>query len=339
MQAIFLVKKGEADKAFEFRDVPKPVPAKDEVIIKVEYSGLNFADTLARKGIYRDAPPTPCILGYDVSGTIDSIGSNVEYLKPGDRVTSFTHFGGYAEYAAAKSIGVIKIPDELDGASATALTTQFATAYYCIAEATNLHEGDSVLIHAAAGGVGTALVQYALYKKCIVFATAGSDEKTYMLRKAGVQYPINYRKENYIEIIKQHTAEKGVDAIFDSLGGKYVKDGIRLLNSGGRIICIGAAEMSNSTNWFYQLKTGLAFGIYHPAQFIIPSKSFIGVNMLRIADNKPLLLKGCLDGVFELYNKGVFKPFVGRIFQAQEIAKAHEHIESRASVGKIVIKW
>lgn len=339
MKAIYLIRKGTAGKAFEFREVPKPEPADDEVVIKVEYSGLNFADTLARKGLYKDAPPIPCVLGYDVSGTIESAGKSINNFKPGDRVASFTRFGGYAQYVAAKGIGVVKIPDNLDGASATALTTQFVTAYYCSAEITNLHEGDNVLIHAAAGGVGTALTQYALYKKCVVFATAGSQEKIAMLKNRGVQFPINYRNENYLDIIKQQIKNKGIDVIFDSIGGKYVKDGIKLLGSGGRIVCFGAAEMSNHTNPLYQLKTGLAFGFYHPAQFIIPSKSLIGVNMLRIADDKPLLLKRCLDDVIDLYKKGIFKPLVGKTFPASEIAKAHEHIEQRESVGKVTIKW
>jgi NADPH:quinone reductase-like Zn-dependent oxidoreductase len=337
MKAIYLIRKGAAEKAFEFRDVAKPVPKENEVVIKVEYSGLNFADTLARRGMYRDAPPMPCVLGYDVSGIIDAVGNKVISLKPGDRVTSFTHFGGYAEYAVTNEMGAVKIPDSLDGAAATALATQYGTAYYCSAEATNMNEGDTVLIHAAAGGVGTALTQYALYKKCIVFATAGSDEKIAMLKKAGVQYPINYRKEDYKDVIKRNA--KGIDVIFESLGGKYVKDGIKLLNPGGRIICFGAAEMSNSTNPFYQLKTGLAFGFYHPAQFIMPSKSIIGVNMLAIADNKPLVLKRCLEGVMELYNKNIFKPFAGKVFPANEVAKAHEYIESRASTGKVAIRW
>ncbi len=152
-----------------------------------------------------------------------------------------------------------------------------------------------------------------------------------------MQYPINYRKENYKDVIKKNA--KGIDVIFESLGGKYVKDGIKLLNPGGRIVCFGAAEMSTSSNPFHQLKTGLAFGFYHPAQFIMPSKSIIGVNMLAIADNKPLVLKRCLEGVMELYNKNVFKPFAGKVFPAAEIAKAHEYIESRASTGKVAIKW
>jgi NADPH:quinone reductase-like Zn-dependent oxidoreductase len=337
MQAIVLVKAGLADKAFEFREMPKPVIADEEVLIKVEYSGLNFADTLARKGLYRDAPPMPCVLGYDVSGIIDSVGNKITHLKKGDRVTAFTRFGGYAEYVSTKSTGAVKIPDTLDGAAATALATQYVTAHYCCFEAINLHEGDKVLIHAAAGGVGTAQVQFALYKKCIVFGTAGSDEKVEMLKKAGVQHPINYRKQNYIDVIKQ--VDKGVDVVFDSLGGKYVKEGINLLNAGGKIVCIGAAEMSDKTNVFSKAKTGLAFGIYHPAQFIIPSKSFIGVNMLRIADEKPEILQHCLEETVKLYLQGVCKPFAGNVFPAKDIAKAHQMIENRRSVGKVAIKW
>ncbi len=338
MKSIYLIKKGNAAEAFEFRETPKPAPADDEVIIQVEYSGLNFADILARKGMYKEAPPIPCVLGYDVSGTIESAGKNINGLKPGDRVAAFTRFGGYSEYVAASGMGVVKIPDTLDGATADALTTQYVTAFYCAAETTNLHEGDSVLIHAAAGGVGTALVQYALYKKCTVFATAGSAVKVEMLNKTGVQYAINYRKDDYRSVIKNH-APGGLDAIFDSLGGRFVKDGIRLLSAGGRIICFGAAEMSGSSSIFHQIKTGLAFGFYHPAQFIIPSKSLIGVNMLRIADTRPVVLKRCMEEVMGLYNKGVFKPLIGKIFPASEIAKAHEYVESRESIGKVLIKW
>lgn len=308
-------------------------------MIKVQYSGINFADTLARKGLYRDAPPIPCVLGYDVSGVVDSVGNKVTNLKAGDRVTAFTRFGGYAEYVATKAMGAVKIPDSLDGAAATALITQFGTAYYCCFEGAKLYEGDNVLIHAAAGGVGTALVQFALYNKCIVFGTAGSDEKIELLKKAGVQYPINYRKQNYLEAINQATNGKGIDAVFDSLGGRYVKEGIKLLRPGGKIVCIGAAEMSDKTNVFSKAKTGLAFGIYHPAQFIIPSKSFIGVNMLRIADEKPQILQHCLEGTIALYQQGVCKPFVGKVFHAKEIAKAHQLLESRQSTGKIVIQW
>jgi len=339
MKAIYLVKNGSANSAFEFREVPKPSVADDEVLIKVSYSGLNFADTLARKGIYRDAPAIPCVLGYDVSGTIEEAGAKVTHLKKGDKVAAFTHFGGYAEYAITKAIGAVKLPEGVDMAAATALTTQYGTAYYCSIYITNLYEGDKVLIHAAAGGVGTAFVQLALHKKCVVFATAGSDEKVDMLKKAGVHHAINYRKENYIDIINRVTEGKGVDAIFDSLGGKYVKEGIKLLSPGGRIICIGAAEMSNKTNPISKIITGLAFGFYHPAQFIIPSKSLIGVNMLRISEYKPLVLQHCLQGIVKLYEAGALKPIVGKVFPAGEIGKAHELLESRASTGKVVIQW
>ena len=164
MKAIYIVKYGSANEAFEFRETPKPVPKAGEVLVKVEGFGLNFADVMARKGMYEDAPPIPSLIGYDVVGIVERVGSNVTNVLEGDRVTALTRFGGYAEFALTDCRAVAKISDSLSITVGTALTTQFCTAYYCAAEAVNLFEGDRVLIHSAAGGVGTALMQYALHK-------------------------------------------------------------------------------------------------------------------------------------------------------------------------------
>ena len=166
MRAIYIVKHGDADDAFEIRETPMPVPNPGQVLIKVEGFGLNFADVMARKGMYKEAPSTPSLIGYDVCGTVERIGSNVTDVAEGDRVTALTRFGGYAEYALTDARAVAKIPDHINIAEATTLTTQYCTAYYCAAEMVNLFEGDKVLIHSAAGGVGTALLQYAKYKGC-----------------------------------------------------------------------------------------------------------------------------------------------------------------------------
>jgi len=203
MKAIVLTKTGSPDKAFEIRELPVPIICENDVLVKVAFSGLNFADVMARKGMYKAAPPLPSVLGYDVSGTIEAIGKNVTNVAPGDKVFAITRFGGYAQYAVCNAMAVAKIPANIDMASATALATQFTTAWFSAGEMVNLHEGDTVLIHAAAGGVGTALTQYALHKKCIVFATAGSDEKIKMLEKAGVHVAINYRKEKFEKVVMQ----------------------------------------------------------------------------------------------------------------------------------------
>jgi NADPH2:quinone reductase len=127
MQAIYIVKHGSAEESFQFRETPKPVPKPGEVLVKVEGFGLNFADVMARKGMYRDAPPMPSLIGYDVCGTVERLGSNVTNVAEGDRVTAMTRFGGYAEYALTDARAVAKIPANINAAEATALTTQYCT--------------------------------------------------------------------------------------------------------------------------------------------------------------------------------------------------------------------
>ena len=164
MKAAVLVRKGDPSRAFEIREVPDPKIKDGEVLIKVEGFGLNFADVMARLGLYADAPPMPSVLGYDVTGRVTAVAPDITHLQVGDRVTAMTRFGGYAEYVAAMGMGTARIAEDMPVGEATALTTQYCTAYYAAAEVVNLHEGDRVLIHSAAGGVGTALLQHAKYK-------------------------------------------------------------------------------------------------------------------------------------------------------------------------------
>lgn len=338
MKAIVLIKAGNAATAFEVREITKPQPQNEEVLIKVAAFGLNFADVMARKGMYKDAPPLPAILGYDVAGIVEAIGENVSTIKIGDRVTAMTRFGGYAEYAVTNASAVAVIPDNIDNATATALTTQYCTAYYAAAEMVNLHEGDKVLIQSGAGGVGTALIQYAKYKQCEIFATAGSDTKLNYLSSLGVHHPINYSVKDFEKEIKSLTEGKGVDVIFDAVGGISVKKGFRSLATGGRIVCYGAADMTGK-NLFGKLKTALDFGFYHPAMLIAPSKTIIGINMLHIADNKPSVIKHCLEEVVHLASQHVFAPTLSKVFNSTDIAVAHDYLEKRKSIGKVVMEW
>ena len=338
MKAILLIKTGNAATAFEIREVEKPSPQDGEVLIKVKAFGLNFADVMARNGMYKEAPPLPAILGYDVAGIVEAIGNHVLNVKVGDRVTAMTRFGGYAAYAVTKASAVTVIPDSIDFAAATALTTQYCTAYYAAAEMMNLHAGDKVLIQSGAGGVGTALIQYAKYKQCEIFATAGSEAKLNYLYSIGVHHPINYVTQDFEKEINLLTTGKGVDAIFDAVGGLSVKKGFRLLAPGGRIACYGAASMSGK-NLLGKLKSALQFGFYHPVMMISPSKSMIGINMLRIADNKSDILQRCLEAVILLAEKGIFAPMVSKVFHAEEIAKAHDYLGNRDSMGKVVLEW
>lgn len=338
MKAVVLIKNGSAFKAFEIREIPKPSVMQGEVLIKVAAFGLNFADVMARNGMYKEAPPLPAVLGYDVAGTIEEIGDGVQNLKKGDRVTAMTRFGGYAAYAVTNASAVAIIPDQLDAATATALTTQYCTAFYAASEMVNLHNGNKVLIQSGAGGVGTALIQFAKYKQCEIFATAGSGDKINYLKQLGAHHPINYNTENFETVIKKITGQKGVNVIFDAVGGKSVKKGMRLLAPGGRLVCYGAAALSNK-NIFGKIKTALQFGFYHPAMLMMPSKSIIGINMLAIADSQPAVIERCLSAVMKLYEAGIFAPEIAKVFNANEIAEAHDFLEKRKSIGKVVVQW
>lgn len=338
MKAVFLVKNGSPANAFEIREVPAPKPASSEVLIKVEAFGLNFADVMARNGMYKEAPPKPAILGYDVAGTVVETGAGVTNVRTGDRVVAMTRFGGYAEYAITPSSAVALIPKGIDAPTATTLCTQYCTAYYAGAEMVNLHEGDHVLIQSGAGGVGTALVQWARYKKCTIFSTAGNDQKLAYLKEQGVHHPINYSSQDFETEIKRLTKGRGVDVIFDAVGGKYVKKGFRSLAAGGRIVCYGAADMSGR-NILGKVSAAISFGFYHPVMFMMASKSMIGINMLSIADNKPLMIQSCLEAVTRFCDEGVFAPSPAKVFPVSAIAEAHDYLEKRKSTGKIAITW
>jgi NADPH:quinone reductase-like Zn-dependent oxidoreductase len=338
MRAVFLVRKGAAAKAFEVREIPTPVAGAGQVLIRVEAFGLNFADVMARHGMYKDAPALPGVLGYDVAGTVAAIGTGVKSLVAGDRVMAMTRFGGYAEFAVTDARTVAVIPRELEAGQATALATQFCTAYFAAAEMVNLHPGDKVLVHSGAGGVGTALIQYGRHRQCEIFSTAGSREKLEYLQKCGVHHPINYNSQDFAAVITELTGGKGVDVIFDAVGGASVKKGFRSLASGGRIVCFGAAAMSDK-NVFGKIKTAVGFGIFHPVMFMMASKSMIGINMLRIADHRPEVLQRCLEAVVKLTSQGVFDPSACKTFPVNEIAIAHEYLEKRKSIGKVAVKW
>lgn len=341
MRAYYLTKFGAADRAFQLQERPNPVPKAHEVGIEVEAFGLNFADVMARQGLYQDCPPLPAVIGYEVVGRVAQVGAEVQTLKVGDRVVALTRFGGYADYAVADARATVRIPDDMNACIATAIATQYGTAYYCAEEAVRLHAGEHVLVQAAAGGVGTALVQMAKNHGCVVYGTAGSESKMQYLRDLGVDYPINYNTTDFYDYIRQQRGDKGVDVIFDSLGGSAVRRGIKLLSKGGgRIVCYGAASRSGGKWGFLStLKLGLGFGITSPIPFLLNSQGLIGVNMLRIADNHPETLQRCMSNVVDQILAGKLKPTIGGEFKHTELAKAHDFLGGRQSVGKIAVYW
>jgi NADPH:quinone reductase-like Zn-dependent oxidoreductase len=334
MKGIFLIKNGAPERAFEFRNIEKTEPKEDEVAINVEASGINFADVVARLGDYRDCPPLPTIIGYEVVGIVDKIGTAVKTLKVGDRVLAFTRFGGYAQYVTQKEIAVSKISNNMDTGKALALATQYSTAYYACNVATNVLPNETVLIHAGAGGVGTALIQLCKLKNAKIYATAGSEAKLEYLKKQGVDVPINYKTQDFSKIITEP-----IDVAFDSLGADNFRKSYKLLNRGGRIVGYGASSMTDAKNIFSKGIMAAEFGVYHPAQLLMESRSIIGVNMLRIADYKQNTLKYCMDNVIQLLEENKIAPEVGKMYKAEDIFQAHQDMENRKTMGKIGIVW
>jgi NADPH2:quinone reductase len=340
MRAAVLVRHGDPATAFEIRELPTPDPAAGQVRIAVEAFGLNYADVMARLGLYQDAPPIPSVLGYEVVGRSEAVGAGVTAHTVGQRVVALSRFGGYATHAVTDARAVVSIPADLDPGIAVALPTQGGTAYYCAEEMVRLHPGDHVLVHAAAGGVGTLLVQLCKRRGCVVYGTAGSDAKLGFLRELGVDHPINYRSTDFVTAVRRVRGDAGLDVIFDSIGGAAVRKGIALLGSGGRIVCFGGAEHSHgSLQILRSISFAASFGILHAVPLMMRSKGVIGVNMLRIADSRPLVLQRCLEAVVRLALDGELRPTVGGRFRAEQIGEAHALLGGRSSTGKIVVSW
>lgn len=340
MKAAVLVTNGDPHRAFRLQEMPDPAVSDTQVLISVESFGLNFADVMARLGQYQDCPPLPAIIGYEVVGRVLSWGKGVSGFTKGQRVAAFTRFGAYATQVATQAAAVVPIAEDMPVGDALALCTQYCTAYFAAEYITRLHEGEHVLVQSAAGGVGTALVQLAKMRGCIVYGTAGSDDKIAYLQEQGVDVPINYRNEDFAKVIAQKAPNGKIDVIFDAVGGSAVRKGIALLNAGGRMVCYGASSMSDrKKNIFKTAKSALEFGIYHPAQFMMSSRSLLGVNMLRVADDKPHILQKCLQEVVKLASEGKVKPTVDTMFNIEQLPEAHEKLEFRNSIGKIGVTW
>jgi NADPH2:quinone reductase len=339
MKAIVTTQFGNATAAFATRDVETPTIGPGEALIEVATSGLNFADVLARNGLYREAPPLPNVLGYDVVGTVVKVGSESDAHWVGKKVVALTRFGGYAQFAKTNVLAIAEVPDTLSNAKACALATQWSTAYYASHYLMNVHEGEHVLVHAGAGGVGSALVQLMLAKGCKVYATAGSDEKVKVLNEQGA-IAINYTTEDYAARLKSILPKTRLDVSFNSIAGTTFKKDMRLLGSGGRLVLYGFSERSGKRGGKWAtMKLLWDMGIMLPIMTLATSKSVMGVNMLKIADSKPQIIGNCMKDLVSMAAAGSINPLVGGEFPASEMAQAHTLLEQRKTMGKLVVHW
>jgi len=338
-EAIVLKQNGSAATAFERRAWEINQPKDNEVMIESEAFGLNYADVMSRLGLYREAPPLPCVVGYEVVGRITQVGKDVSSDLVGKRVLAFCRFGGYAKQVVTQEYAVVPI-DDIPAEQAMVLCTQAVTAYYMAVYLTPIQAGEKVLIHAAAGGVGTLLVQLARLRGAEVFAKIGDDSKAEVVRALGADHVINYRKGDYAEEVKRLLKGDRLDASFNPAAGSTFKKDFELIGSGGRVVLFGASEMSSGKyGIFSKLNFLWKMGLVLPIGLMMRSKNVLGVNMLKIADNRPIVLTHCLKEVVTLYKDGKLLPQVGGVYSIDEVAKAHEALEKGKTTGKLTVKW
>ena len=334
-----LTKNGSAEQAFQLKEIELGTINSNEVLIECEAFGLNYADVMARLGLYREAPPMPCVIGYEVVGIVKEVGNNVSQAYLGKRVVGFTRFGGYAQHAITSEDAIVEIGD-LDANTALSLATQGVTAYYMSFIATTIQQHDRVLIHAAAGGVGTLLIQIAKSKGATVYAKVGNVSKIEQCRDLGADEVIDYSTSDYSNQLKSILGNKTLDLSFNPVGGSTYKKDLTLLGATSKIVLFGGSELSNG-KWgiFSKLNFVRKMGFFTPIVMMMQSKSIIGINMLKVADHRPDVLKNCLTEVYKLYQSGVLIPVKGGVFRDDELAKAHTLLESGKSTGKISVHW
>jgi NADPH2:quinone reductase len=336
MKAWTIVNKGEASKAFELREYGTPEAKEGELLIEVEGFGLNYADVMARNGLYGEAPPRPFVPGYEVVG---KVAKGPAHLK-GKRVLAFTRFTGYSQEVITPEDAAVVMDESVDLGKALALGTQYVTAYHAAYEKVNLFEGDGVLIHAAAGGVGVALTQFAKAKGCTVFGTSSQAKKLEFIGNNGVDHPVNYRTSDYEVEVKKILNGERLDVAFNSIAGSTFKKDGRLVGSAGVQVLYGGAERSGkSFGIFSTLNFVRKMGLMIPIGLMMKSKGVIGVNMLKVADNRPDVLKRCMAGVIKAYEDGIINPVVDNVYDSKQIVAAHQRLEGRESIGKIGVKW
>lgn len=302
-----------------------PIISDDQVLIRVEATSVNYADIKARKGAYHLGNKPPFIPGIDAAGVVEAVGAKVTHVKIGQRVIAFPATGSYAEYAAISGSLVYPLPDEIDFLTGAAIPIVSFTAYKLLVDVACIQPRETVLIHAAAGGVGTMAVQLAklLGAGCVI-GTVGSAHKTQTVLNAGADCVINSSKDNFADIVNELTDGKGVDIVLDGVGGAITEQSLGCLAKFGRLVSFGDASGSS--------------GPISARDLIASCRSVIGFSLGTIRREKPQLLAHTADRVIELVRKGQLTTVIGRTFALEEASAAHSWIESRQSIGKALLK-
>jgi NADPH:quinone reductase-like Zn-dependent oxidoreductase len=341
MRAVVLTGHG-GPEVLQVQDRPDPSVGAGEVRIAVKAAGINFADTLARVGLYPDAPKPPCVLGYEVSGEVEAIGNGVDSVKVGDRVVAGVRFGGQAELVSVPADQVLPLPDRLSFEQGAAVPVNYATAYCALVVMAGIKSGERVLVHAAAGGVGTAAVQIARHHGAEVFGTA-SASKHDAIRELGVAHAIDYRTQDFEQEVRRLTDGQGVDVVMDATGPTSFRKDYRLLRQGGRLVMYGLSEASAGTGRNIPKLVGslarMPFATlpwWKSLQLMSENKGVFGLNMLAWWDREGDVSRITGPLVEEL-EAGELEPVVAESFPFERAGDAHRFIAERRNIGKVVL--
>ena len=341
MKAVVLTRTG-GPGMFEVMERPDPDVGAGEVRIAVHAAGLNFADTMARVGLYPAAPKPPCVLGYEVAGEIETVGEGVSGLIVGQRVMAGTQFGGQAELAVAQARDVMPMPEHLSFEEGAAFCVNYGTAYAALMIMGGLREGNRVLIHAAAGGVGIAATQIARIAGAEIFGTA-SAAKHEAIKAQGVDHPIDYRTQDFKAEIRRLTNGEGVDVILDPMGPTSFRKDYRILRPGGRLIMYGLSEAMNENG--RDMRAALRSLLRMPTstmpwwnagRLLNQNRGVFGLNLLSWWRRE-----GGMDRItgplLSDLNSKQLMPVVARSYPFEQAGDAHRYLAERRNIGKVVL--
>ena len=336
MRAIYINKPGGME-VFEIREVPEPQLGPNDVNIRVKASGINFADVLARQGIYPDAPAFPCVVGYEVAGIVESAGSAVDAKWKGKEVLALTDFGGYAEVCKCDVRYVWEKPRALSFETAAAIPLNYITAWGLLIAMGGLSRGDTVLIHNAGGGVGLAALDIALHAGARSIGTA-SARKHEFLKSRGCSDCVDYTRPDWPAEVLRLTGNKGVELAIDPIGGKNWAQTYSVLRPTGRVGMFGisAAAVGGFKAKLGLLKLVLGAPFFHPLKLIPGNRGAFGINihsMYGEHEKFSAWMAEILRGVAA----GWARPHVDKVFKFSEVGAAHAYIEGRGNVGKVLL--
>lgn len=339
MKAAVIVRFGPPN-VLRIEEVPDPILNDGMVRVRVRAIGLNFADIMARLGVYPGIPDPPFVPGIEFAGEVIESADGVRGMKIGTRVMGFSRQGAYAEQVCVPASWVRKVPPRMSWADAAAFTVTSLTAYHGMKTLGQIRKGETMLLHAAAGGVGTAALQLAKNWGVITIATASTPEKLEVAKNLGAAHLINYQRENLRQRVREITKGRGVDVVMDSVGGRVLRASWKLLAPMGRYVLYGFASVTAKRRLgrWRLIREVISTPLLVPTLMTTRNVSFAGFNLYFLAD-KSEYLHGAVKELLGLFKERKLIPIIGRVFSFEKVVEAHSWLQSRQSVGKIVLTF